>query len=406
MWLGILAVALLTGEVEISVLPLSGNPQSGRLVKLNQDQVELSINEEVQTFATENLLAIRPLEAPHQAPRPLPVSIDLVNGSQIRAADFLVSQREATIVFAEDDTIGFPSRSVRAVRFNRPLETLNDAWQNISSNKVEADLIVIRKNSTTLDHLEGIVRGIGKEKIAFEIDDSTVNIDRRRLEGVVYYRPRPSSPQTPPCQVTDNKGNTWQATSVEFRNNDLHLACAGDVNYSFPLEELLKIDFSSGNLVYLSDLEPELSNWNPFFASLISRDRLAKLYKPRRDRSFSGSKLTLYGVFDTDTQEERTFEKGVAIRSKTELAYRLTEKFARFRAIAGIDSQTRSHGHVELTIWGDDKELFKSVIHGGMEPVALDLDLMGIKRLKFLVAYGEQLDIGDHLNLCNARFIK
>jgi hypothetical protein len=36
----------------------------------------------------------------------------------------------------------------------------------------------------------------------------------------------------------------------------------------------------------------------------------------------------------------------------------------------------------------------------------VDLDITGVKRLKILVDFGEEMDIADHLNLCDARLTK
>ena len=89
-----------------------------------------------------------------------------------------------------------------------------------------------------------------------------------------------------------------------------------------------------------------------------------------------------------------------------ELVYLLTEDFRRCQALVGIDDRVREGGNVRLVISGDDKELFSQAITGHDEPFPLDLDITGVKRLKIVVDFGDELDIADHLNLCEARLTK
>ena len=49
---------------------------------------------------------------------------------------------------------------------------------------------------------------------------------------------------------------------------------------------------------------------------------------------------------------------------------------------------------------------YRQAISGKDDARSIELDLTGVKRLTILVDFGEQLDIGDHLLLCNARLTK
>ena len=124
---------------------------------------------------------------------------------------------------------------------------------------------------------------------------------------------------------------------------------------------------------------------------------MATLYQPRRDRSFDGGKLLLAG---------RAYEKGLAIHSRSELVYRLTDDFRRFRAVVGIDDRVREGGNVKLVIAKDGQVLWSKSVDGKQPPLELDLDVAGVRRLSILVDFGEDLDIADHLNLCDARLTK
>ena len=94
------------------------------------------------------------------------------------------------------------------------------------------------------------------------------------------------------------------------------------------------------------------------------------------------------------------------MRSRTELIYRLTDKFRAFHALVGIDDRVRDRGNVDLRILGDNKELFSKRITGRDDPLPIALDIQGVRRLTIVVDFGEESDIADHLNLCNARITK
>ena len=61
---------------------------------------------------------------------------------------------------------------------------------------------------------------------------------------------------------------------------------------------------------------------------------------------------------------------------------------------------------MRLSIFGDDRPLLETEIAGDQPPQPIQLDIAGVKRLKIVVDYGQNLDTGDWLNLCDARIVK
>ena len=106
---------------------------------------------------------------------------------------------------------------------------------------------------------------------------------------------------------------------------------------SRPLDEVAKIDLSSGKVVYLSDLKPESVTYQPFFPlDKDLQDRLQS-FSLRQDRTLESKPLRLGG---------KSFQKGLALHSHTEVAYDLPGKFSGLEAIAGIDDEFRPRGNV------------------------------------------------------------
>ena len=88
------------------------------------------------------------------------------------------------------------------------------------------------------------------------------------------------------------------------------------------------------------------------------------------------------------------------------MTYRLSGDFQLFQSLVGIDPALGENGHVELVVIGNGKQLHRSTITGKDQASESKIDLQGATRLTILVDFGEQLDIGDHLLLCNARLTK
>jgi hypothetical protein len=199
------------------------------------------------------------------------------------------------------------------------------------------------------------------------------------------------------CQVTDITGSQWNVKTVRLVDRRLELVTAAGVAAALPIAHVTKLDFSGGNLVWLSDLEPESLSWQPFIDSQLPAASLVKLFQPRRNRSFSGEPLLLGGT---------EYPRGLALRSRTELVYRLADQFRQFHAVIGIDDRVRDSGNVVVVISGDQRVLFSKPITGHDPPLPVDLDVTGAKRLKILVDFGQELDLGDLLHLCDARLTK
>jgi hypothetical protein len=248
-----------------------------------------------------------------------------------------------------------------------------------------------------LDELEGTLSDIGNESVKFEFDGNRLDVNRNKIDGFFYYHPAADESAERRCLVAEVSGSVWKARSLAVAGDQLEVVSGAGVKVTLPLVQVLKIDFSTGNTVWLSDLEPESVHWQPYVESRLTEPLLAKLFHPRRDRGLDGQPLLLGG---------RTYAKGLALTTRTALVYRLTEDYRQFHAVAGIDDRVRDGGNLQLTISGDGKELFSKTLTGRDEPLPISLDVRGVRRLKFLVDFGAELDIADHLHVCDARLTK
>ncbi len=158
-----------------------------------------------------------------------------------------------------------------------------------------------------------------------------------------------------------------------------------------------QIDFSHGKLIYLSDLKPESVAFTPYFGTGKTLPLLAKFFALREDKNLQSGPLQV---------GNKKYAKGLALHSRTRVVYRLPGRFSRFQATVGIDDAVRPRGKVRLVIYGDDRVLFESTVTGTDPPKPVDVDLTGVRRIAILADFGEEMDVADHLDLCEARIIK
>ncbi len=292
----------------------------------------------------------------------------------------------------------------------RPLDVpLAAQWDEMRRQNLANDVLaVLKKDGKSLDYVEGVMGDISDDKIEFKLEGKTQRVDRAKIAGAIYYRPNRRSHEEPRATIQGRSGLRISAMHLELKDSRLELTTTAGAKLSWPLDDLSLADFSAGKLMYLSDIEPASANWTPLVGLPAAATLAAEYGQPRRDKSAYGGPLALVmkDGESVSTQAATRFNKGLALRSRTEIIYRLPAGFQRFLALAGIDPLTSADGNVRLTISGDDRKLLDTEIAGDQPPHPIQLEIANIKRLKIVVDYGQNLDSGDWLNLCEARIVK
>jgi hypothetical protein len=142
-------------------------------------------------------------------------------------------------------------------------------------------------------------------------------------------------------------------------------------------------------MTYLSDLEPSRVDETPFFGHRMPW---------RRDVGLLGEPLRMNG---------QTYERGVAVHSRSHLTYDLNGQYARFDAVLGFDDAAQGKGRVDCRVLADGKELFARTDLSAVEPaVVLSLPVAGASQLRLEVDFGRDQDTGDRVNWANARLYR
>jgi hypothetical protein len=393
------SVVLAATPVELQTL--DGQKLSGELKELSVERIVLSSADGEKSVDTSNVLGLSVgKESPTATPvAPAKISIELVDGSRLRAASFTATKGTATVELQGGAKAELATSGIRYVRFDDMAAgsaELTKQWEEILAQKAGGDVIVLRKKSA-LDYAEGVVRRVADEDVDFELGGETLELKRNRVEAVLYFRAAEPELADARCVVHLSGGSHIDAANAELKGENLAVTSSGGAQLELPLSACSRIDFSVGKIQFLSDLEPDAKEITPYIGGPASLAAYTSLLEPRRDTNFGGEPLKIAGV---------QHAKGVALHSRSRLSYRLGGKFRQFSALAGIDDAMASSGNVVLRISGDGRTLWEGTIKGGEEPKQLDLDLTGVRRLELLVDYGDDLDVGDHLLLCEAKLLK
>jgi hypothetical protein len=399
MWNVLLSAVLAAGVPEFEAQTLDGQTAVGQIAQFDGQQLVLETAQGRSTFTLAALATLARKPAAPASEKKANLWIELIDQSGLAAVEYTVHGLTALVTLTTGVTVEVPTRVVRWVRFGAVADRdpkVTKQWSEITETKTAGDLLVLRKNGA-LDYLEGVQGDIDAETCKFELDKETIPVKRPKVEGVVYFHSNTAELPATVGQVFAADGSRLAMQAAALDAGSVKLSTPAGVSLSLPLEEVARFDFSSGKIAYLSDLQPESATYVPLLDLKAQPAALREFYQYRRDVGFEQNPLRLDG---------KVYRKGLSLQSRTVLAYRLPGKFRLFKGIVGIDDSVRETGDVRVEIKGDGKTLWQGDVRGSDPARELELDVAGVKRLEIVVDYGAGQDIGDRLDVCEARVTK
>jgi NPCBM/NEW2 domain len=406
------------GAADVTATQLDGATVTGQLSSWNDARVVIAAPAGEKTVASDQLMSLRwPASAgPESTPAGSPGVAELTDGSLVPLSSLHVANGTASLKakLAKDSpeiSIPLPIKSLAAVRFQELDDALTKQWDEIRRVNSPNDILVIfKRDGKSLDYVEGVLGEVSDDKVEFKLDGETSRVDRAKVAGLIYFRADNAAAAEPRLVVHGRSGLRASASQAALNGAFVLITTSNGALLKWPIADLDLADFSAGKLLYLSDIDPASQTWAPLVGLPAGVTLAAEYGQPRRDHSAFNDTLTLV-VKEKDAASAvpgvvRSFKKGLALRSRTELVYRLPTGFNRFTALAGIDPATATTGNVRLTILADDHPVLETEIAGDQSPQPVDVQITGAKRLKIVVDFGQNLDTGDWLNLCDAKIVK
>jgi hypothetical protein len=386
-------LAVLAAAPAFEARPLDGPAVKGTVAALDEQGVTLDTDHGPVALKLDALqeLAAETTKPSAESPK---VRVYLTDGSVLAAEQYGSEKDRAHVVLWGESAVEAPVGSIRAVQFQNDRNGADD-WEKILDTPASSDLLVVRVGGH-LDAHAGVLHDVTEKSADFELDGDVLPVKRTKIYGVIYHHPAEKKLPDPRGFLFDTAGSKWAVRTMRL-TGQLQWTTPCGLAIGQPLEKIVRLDLSGGKIIYLSDVQPESAVWTPFLGGespLPARDRY---FAPRRDKNFESEPLQIDG---------KTFRKGLALHSRTELAYRLPDGFHRLRLVAGIDDAVRPQGKIRLVIRGDEKTLWKGTIAGDEPARPLDLDIAGVRRLTILADFGQRLGSGDYLDLGDARITK
>jgi hypothetical protein len=258
--------------------------------------------------------------------------------------------------------------------------------QRLKSPAPEDQLLAQTKTGEVIA-IAGIIEGTEDDKLHFRYGDRTRTLSLKQVEGLIMAaRPEPKR--------TDELRPTFLMAGglvISGRWKDLDssvwsIETAWGQLLKLPAAEILDVRFGGGKFVYLSDLSPSKAEETPFFGHRL---------KWRRNVNLLGEPLRMNG---------RTYERGIAVHSRSILTYELSGRYSTFETSVGFDDATKGKGRVECRVFADAKELYANLdLKASGQPVDLKLPVAGAHQLRLMVDFGMEQDTGDRVIWANAR---
>lgn len=399
----LLAALVLPADARISLL--DGKSHQGVVSSITNTEIRLTENGADQTLPLAEVLTIDFPGAVSQ-PSDEPQQILLRDGSTLFATAVTRTAKALSLDSVSPGRLEIDNAAVRAVRLKPDDPGLRDQWQTFLKRESEKDLlIVLKRDGSGLDFLQGIVSSLALDKAEFLFDDDTVSVPAERIYGVIFAAAKGAeAPRKPPMIVSTRSGNLLGAKSVALDAGQLRIESSWGSALTLPFDDITKIDLSGGRIQYLSDLialEERFDGADPenSLLSIIDLDTQKLLFGPRRDSTMErDSKIRLRG---------REFPKGLCLHSRTEITWALDGQYSTLECLAGVDDEVAWNGKysVSLTIKGDDKVLFEKLIASSEDPIPLQLPVEGVSTLSILVDFGDGESTCDWLDLADAKLI-
>lgn len=418
--LKIIAVSLAFIEADVQVTTLDGGTTQGILQQLDADNIVVNPQAgDTTTLAVDSVLKVE-FTGTAAALDAAAASSEAIFLDQSRIP-LKQTTASAETLTAESELLGqlaIPRSLLRAIRLQPLKVEWQLQWNAFLERDNEQDLLVVEKrDGTGLDFLAGVVSHIGADDVAFLLDGDEIPVPRDRVFGIVFAgNQNPAKASGAGVSLQLLTGGSVQASSVVLQNNAFQFQSAWGQMLSLASDQLSGIDYSSGRLHYLSDLEPLSERyfgldppgkeWGELFAEdAATRTGLSSQWRMSRDRFPNNGRPPLM-------LHNRVYTKGVCLFPSAAIEYALDANYSRFTAMVGVDDDVASNQQpgrpptaVELRLEADGNEIFRKLVSAPDEPFLLDLDLTDVNTLLVIVDFGDGESTCDYLDLADAKLI-
>jgi hypothetical protein len=379
------AIALGQPKSQSRVVLLDGSTIAFESLQIQSDQVGGKGLPADLTLDDLQFIELRP-PAEGTAPAKPSVIVDLRGRSRLPARAVTIANEKCKIEWSAGDALQVPIDLVRSMNFD-PAATTSDFTKAQAAPSAELDRLFFKDESGKITSVTGLVDSLTPEQLSIELNGQKSTLPRSRLLGLVMAQPA-AVDLPPPVHVAFTDGSTLGGQTIAIGPATTTLEFIAGGKAELPLGAIARIAIRSSRVAYLSEIKP------------LAEEQQAIVTLPRpwqRDKSVSGKTLTL---------GSRTFEKGIGVHARCLLTFAAQKKWDTLAATIGLDAAADGKGDCIFIVLADGQPLFERRMKGGDAAYQLQLPIPEREQVTLLVEPGEGLDLADHADWCDARFIK
>jgi hypothetical protein len=408
---GLSSISAQTNQTRPQLNLVSGDTLIGHLPTILESTIHIEVESVKHEYQFDQITELRFVTADERPPSRF--EMRMVDGSTLDADSVSTIEDNANVGFHDHFALKFPSHSVHSVKIKAFVSDLDLSrqWNNIFDAETRVSDVIVVNRGGELESIEGVLGDLNDDKISFTIGDRSANIDLQKIVGMIFYRPRDQDWRDPVCAVSFQHGSQLKLKQVELTEFAMLGLTVTGQEIRVPIDELATLDFAMGRDVYLDDLTPTTNDWKPWIASQATINALRRLNLARVKQSFSGKPLSLMMVDPSSPFSAvvpRQFEHGFAIRGGGKLAFQFDDDYENLTGWIGFDPAANRNGSVQLTILLDQVVVWQQALRKKVmnQPLKLDLNVSGARRLVFQVDYADGRTVGDQLHLVDLKVVK
>lgn len=313
------------------------------------------------------------------------VILHLLGGGKVFAKSITVASDQCQVETSLAGKLTIPLDQVRGLRLE-PAASNVVFDKTLAAPSADQDRLFI-KIEDKVDSVAGIFKSLGDKEFQFELGGETKSLPREKLFGVVVAQGSAEDDPTN-AAITLRDGSLIAGEIDSLAAGKLTVKLPGGSPVEIPQEAIGSLTLRSSRLEFLSDLKPVEEE----------QRSIAFLDVPwQKDRSVQNRTLTL---------GQRTFEKGIGCHAECRLTFAADGKWDVLAAVIGIDAETMGKGDCVFIVMADGESVFSRRVKGTDAPQEIQVEIPRAKRVTLLVEAGVGLDLGDHADWCDVRFIK
>lgn len=360
-------------EAEVTAIDADGNVQTAGDRRFVLQQLR-SIERQVEVTALKGQTA----------------TVHLLGDGEIAAEGVTIRDGRVRVNRGKDEW-ELPLRFVRAIRFLNPGMDREGALKPFEDARRAGDLESDRMYAWAEEKLTPVrcvIQSLDGREIKVEYKGEERTVPRERLAGVVFASAADAPDRSGHVRATLTDGSILWGRAQRLEDGTLTLEPFSDVRLAVPWKTVQSLAVRSENVTYLSDMTP----------AEVEQNAIATFPWPyQRDRNVLKQPLRLGGNIHT---------RGLGVHAHNRLAFKLDKDYTRFAATVGIDDSAGKEGDCEFVVTGDGDVLFTKRMKAGTAPESFSVPLGGVRTLALEVVPGENLDLGDVANWCEARLLR